>query len=192
MRVLSHILLLLFVTSCQPKEVSKKESLLTFTKRAMEMCKAAGTEGAKLVLAHQVTRAVEEMLAGRPAQEAAILLVCIESRFNYRAKSSAGAVGLTQVMPQYVKEFAARAGIPGQITADDLLDSEINLRIGIGQFRYLLSQHGQNVALALASYNAGLTSSTTKKTAALLPSNRETEGYLAKFFTAKQLLAQER
>lgn len=191
MKYLCHVILLGIVTGCAQKKESKP-SLVEFTQRAMAMCKAAGTDASRLVLAHQVARAAQETLPDRAGQEAAILLVCIESRFNAKARSSAGALGLTQVMPQYATEFASRAGIPGKVSPEDLLDSELNLRVGFGQFRYLLSQHGQNVALALASYNAGLMSPTTKKTAALMPSNRETEGYLAKFFTAKQLLAQER
>ena len=68
-----------------------------------------------------------------------------ESGFNPYAISPQGALGLMQVMPD-------TAGI---LSVEDLLEPEVNIEIGARYFAYLLEQFDGNLALALASYNAG-------------------------------------
>lgn len=76
-------------------------------------------------------------------------LVYVESRFNPRAVSSAGAIGLAQVMPS-----TARIYTPG-VTRDDLFDGTVNLRIGFRYLRHLLERYEGNLQLALLAYNRG-------------------------------------
>jgi hypothetical protein len=73
-----------------------------------------------------------------------LALVYQESRFDPCARSSAGAVGLAQLMPG----TAAQMGV-------DINDIEDNLRGGARYYRRQLDQHGGNITLALAAYNAG-------------------------------------
>ncbi|MDY6961195.1 MAG: lytic transglycosylase domain-containing protein [Pseudomonadota bacterium] len=73
-----------------------------------------------------------------------LALVYQESRFNPCARSSAGAIGLAQLMPA----TAASLGV-------EIYDIEDNLRGGARYYRRQLDRHGGNVALALAAYNAG-------------------------------------
>ncbi len=68
-----------------------------------------------------------------------------ESDGNPRCVSSAGAMGLMQLMPENVKE----AGIA------DPFDPEQNIAAGTKQLSGLLSQYHGNLDLALAGYNAG-------------------------------------
>ncbi len=79
----------------------------------------------------------------------AFRLVKVESGFNLRAKSRAGAVGITQVLPS-----TARLYEPG-LTTEQLVDRETNLRLGFRYLRDLLERYEGNLRLALLAYNRG-------------------------------------
>ncbi len=87
-------------------------------------------------------------------------LIRTESAFNKDAASWAGAVGLSQLMPETALDMAgriARRGGPdynvdGEI---DLLNPEINIYIGAWYLRYL-TDYTESVVLALAAYNGGM------------------------------------
>jgi soluble lytic murein transglycosylase-like protein len=68
-----------------------------------------------------------------------------ESNFNPRARSPVGAEGLMQLMPGLQKDFG--------IT--DPFDPRQNVMGGVRYLAKLLDMHRGDVALALASYNAG-------------------------------------
>ena len=68
-----------------------------------------------------------------------------ESGFNPYAISPQGALGLMQVMPETA----------GFYSVEDLLEPEVNIEVGARYFVRLLDQFDGDVALALASYNAG-------------------------------------
>lgn len=74
-------------------------------------------------------------------------LVEAESSFRPGAVSSAGAVGLMQVMP--------RTGSFVHGGAVDLGDPHINLDVGVRYLRELLEIYDGDLELALAAYNAG-------------------------------------
>ncbi len=78
-------------------------------------------------------------------------VVYAESRFDRKAKSSAGALGLAQVMPKTARMFD-----PGLID-EDLFDAEVNLRIGFRFLRQLLDGYQGDLSLALLAYNRGPT-----------------------------------
>ena len=69
----------------------------------------------------------------------------VESGFNARARSSKGAQGLMQLMPQ----TAAQYGVT------NLHDPYQNLTAGAKHLRELLDRYEGDVTLALAAYNAG-------------------------------------
>jgi peptidoglycan lytic transglycosylase len=81
-------------------------------------------------------------------------VVYTESRFNPSARSSAGAVGLMQLLPDTAKGIAVRTGGDGFVLSD-LLDPEINVRYGSWYLRSLLRKYGGDVSTALAAYHAG-------------------------------------
>jgi len=76
-------------------------------------------------------------------------LVRTESSFRRNAVSSAGAVGLTQVLPSTAQWLA-----PGT-KRSDLFDTRTNLRIGFRYLDYLLNKYNGNIRLALTAYNRG-------------------------------------
>jgi soluble lytic murein transglycosylase-like protein len=79
----------------------------------------------------------------------AFRLVKVESGFTQRAKSRAGAIGFTQVLPS-----TARLYEPG-LTTEQLYDRDTNLRIGFRYLRDLLDRYPTNMSLALLAYNRG-------------------------------------
>jgi soluble lytic murein transglycosylase-like protein len=78
----------------------------------------------------------------------AFRLVRVESEFDPRAKSKAGAIGLTQILPS-----TARLYEPG-VKVEQLYDPVTNLRLG---FRYLhdLQVRYRSLNHALVAYNRG-------------------------------------
>jgi len=76
-----------------------------------------------------------------------------ESHFRPDAVSSAGAIGLMQIMPPTGKDIAARLGLT--ITEDDLLNPGINIRFGSFYVRSMLNMFDEDIDKALAAYNGG-------------------------------------
>ncbi len=77
-----------------------------------------------------------------------------ESAFAHQAKSPVGALGLMQVMPKTAKEVARRGRIPYR-HEKELLQAELNIKIGSTYLQQLFHQHEGNLILATAAYNAG-------------------------------------
>ena len=76
-----------------------------------------------------------------------------ESHFYMGAGSSAGAIGLMQLMPQTAAWIARQLG--ESFTKDDLYDPAFNIRYGVWYLAELEREFGGNDILALAAYNAG-------------------------------------
>lgn len=77
-----------------------------------------------------------------------LAVIDVESRFRKYAVSRAGARGLMQVMPFWVKEL----GEPGQ----NLFHERTNLRYGCTILRHYLDRERGNLANALGRYNGSL------------------------------------
>jgi soluble lytic murein transglycosylase len=77
-----------------------------------------------------------------------------ESALDPRVISPAGAVGLTQLMLPTARQVAARLKLP-RPSRGDLMQPDLNIRIGARYLSDLVRRQQGEVALALASYNAG-------------------------------------
>jgi soluble lytic murein transglycosylase len=86
-----------------------------------------------------------------PALLAAVIYQ--ESRFRAHARSSSGAIGLMQLLPETASGIALRTG-GSRFRVADLYDPEINVRYGSWYLRHLLDKYGDERS-ALAAYNAG-------------------------------------
>jgi soluble lytic murein transglycosylase-like protein len=80
--------------------------------------------------------------------ELVLAVIEIESRFDKFAISSAGALGLMQVMPFWLKEI----GRP----EDNLFDTHTNLRMGCTILKYYMDKEKGDITHALARYNGSL------------------------------------
>lgn len=89
-----------------------------------------------------------EASRARLSPELVLALIQVESRFDRFAISSAGAQGLMQIMPFWLKEI----GRPG----DNLFKATTNLRMGCTILRYYLDKEKGDMTRALARYNGSL------------------------------------
>lgn len=78
-------------------------------------------------------------------------LIRQESRFNPLIKSSAGALGLMQVIPETAAESAKKMGMKKY----NLTNPPDNVKIGTYYLDYTHRTYNDNTLLAVASYNAG-------------------------------------
>lgn len=76
-------------------------------------------------------------------------LVRVESVFDTRAESPAGALGLTQLMLSTARFFEPN------VTRAQLLTADVNLRIGFTYLRALIRENKGDLKLALLVYNRG-------------------------------------
>lgn len=82
------------------------------------------------------------------APELVLALIEVESNFDQFAISSAGAQGLMQIMPFWLKEIGR--------TGDNLFNIRTNLRMGCTILRHYLDIEKGNITRALARYNGSL------------------------------------
>ncbi len=93
-----------------------------------------------------------------PALIAAV--VYEESRFKANSKSSAGAIGLMQLLPSTARGIATHTGGTKFDPRHDLYDADLNLRYGSWYLAHLRQKYAgrpNGGDLALAAYNAGQT-----------------------------------
>ncbi len=84
----------------------------------------------------------------------AFALIRQESAFTADARSSAGAMGLMQLMPRTAKQLTRGTGIRLK-NRMQLIDVETNLKLGMKHLGKVLRRFDNNPLLALAAYNAG-------------------------------------
>jgi hypothetical protein len=134
-----------------PTEVASVEQVADPPQRAVQMDAPPITVQAAPKATVKLSEAdLGEMLAraGKAHNLDVDLLASVvkaESGGNARAVSRAGAQGLMQLMPQ----TAAELGVSDGLQPDE------NVRGGSAYLDALLSRYGDNLALALAAYNAG-------------------------------------
>ncbi len=166
--------------------VEKKETIDQFAERLLPVCNVNLSELRRKVSIAQIIRISSTTFEKQEQQEAFLYLICIESKFDNGVKSKVGAVGYTQLMPKFFIGFAKSCGY--ETAGDkDIYDSEINLTVGACVFKQLLNKFDGNTALALAGYNSGPDSATTKSLSKLGSNGQaETFNYVAKFAVLRE------
>jgi len=101
------------------------------------------------------------------------LMIRMESGYNPRAVSAKGARGVMQLMPATARRFGV----------EDSFNAYENLGAGIRYFGELLDRFDNDLALALAAYNAGPEAVARHGG---VPPYRETRNYVSSILTAYQ------
>jgi len=122
-------------------------------------------------------------------------VIYAESKFeDSEGTSSAGALGLMQLLPSTARFIAQRTG-GTRFTTADLATPDVNIAYGSWYLRYLLDRYGGNKVLALAAYNGGETNVNRWLAAAQARGNSfgisdipfsETRAYVAKVLAAER------
>jgi peptidoglycan lytic transglycosylase len=116
------------------------------------VAKLARQEGVELL---DYLYPMQTLPAGNNPEDALVLAVIRqESAFDQKAQSSAGALGLMQLMPRTAKHVAKKLQIPYS-DAKLTKDPSYNIRLGRAYLGDLLDGFGGSYILAVASYNAG-------------------------------------
>lgn len=153
-------------------------SLQEYSLKVMEVCGTKISPMRQSAIATSIEVVVPWYIKDRADQEMFVMLICIESRFDNRAKSPVGAVGLAQLMPKYAQNFADLCNL-GKLEAGDIEDPTINISLGACFFSSLRKELKSSI-LAVAAYNAGPASSSVRNLAMLGNPVHETASYVAK------------
>ncbi|MDG2049930.1 MAG: transglycosylase SLT domain-containing protein [Myxococcota bacterium] len=78
-----------------------------------------------------------------------------ESGFRPAVMSSAGAMGLLQLMPETARRQAERSGLPELEEDERLFDPPVNIALGSAYLEYLANRFPGRPSAIIASYNAG-------------------------------------
>jgi soluble lytic murein transglycosylase-like protein len=106
----------------------------------------------KLELAcYHATTIVQKSLETSLNPATAAALITVESSWRPHVVSSAGACGLTQVVPKWTGRMTGGR----QYTCDELKNPEDSIRAGIAALGYWRKRYRRNTRLALCGYNAG-------------------------------------
>lgn len=132
-----------------------------------------------------------------PALVAAV--VYAESKFDEHARSSQGAVGLMQILPETARQIADESGGTA-FTTEDLEDPRINVRYGSYYLRQALQAYDGDLRAAVASYNAGMGAANAWFAAAHADGHKlrlkdipypETRAYVEKVLEARRVYREE-
>lgn len=103
-------------------------------------------------------------------------VIAVESGYNARARSKAGARGLMQLMPATARRFGVR----------DSFDPAQNVNAGARYLSYLINLYENDLELALAAYNAG--ESAVERYGMAIPPFAETMRYVPRVIDIYQKL----
>lgn len=112
-------------------------------------------------------------------------LIAAESGFDAKAVSPKGAVGLMQVMPATARDYGL-VDEKRRTVARKLADPRTNIATGSRHLRHLLNKFPDRPELAVAAYNAGL--STVRRAGNQVPPIVETQNYVRTVMTLYAVL----
>lgn len=115
-------------------------------------------------------------LAASVESELLRAVIAVESGFDPRAKSTRGAVGLMQLMPETARRFGAT----------NRYDPSQNIGAGARYLGSLIERYGNDIELALAAYNAG--EGAVDRCGRCIPPYKETQAYVPRVLRVYRML----
>jgi hypothetical protein len=91
---------------------------------------------------------IEESMNSRVPPALALAVARVESNFEPRAQSPAGAKGVMQLMPKTARDVFG-------VREDELWNARLNIQLGISYLEQLFDQYGGRWDSALSHYNGG-------------------------------------
>ncbi|MBE6576545.1 MAG: lytic transglycosylase domain-containing protein [Ruminococcaceae bacterium] len=82
-------------------------------------------------------------------------VIKVESDFDPRARSSAGARGLMQMMPKTFEWLTGEEHLGENLDTEELYEPEVSIKYGTYYLNYLHKKFNNNWNTALAAYNGG-------------------------------------
>lgn len=101
-------------------------------------------------------------------------VIAAESNYDLKARSSRGAMGLMQLMPDTARRFGAK----------DPFDASDNLMAGASYLKWLMRLFDDDLPLVLAAYNAG--EQAVLKAGRRIPPFPETQAYVPRVLALRQ------
>ena len=137
-------------------QVAQLMTDLGYPEVAVRTAKQAGYSGVLLLnYAFPVIEVPAYQGAGAAPETPLVLaLIRQETEFDPNAVSSAGALGIMQMMPATAQKVARRAGLPFD-QSKLLYDTRYNMQLGMGELQAQVDNWGGSYILAIAAYNAG-------------------------------------
>jgi len=163
----------------QAKKLEELKQIELHIVKSMLLTKARLTEVQKATIVSTLSTIAVSEFSNFEQRELWIAVIAQESKFNPKAESPAGALGIGQVMPTSADWYGEQCGIT-DITKQDLYDIRINAMISACIFNALLVKTNGSPSLALVSYNAGEFSKDVKNIDKMVNINTESANYVAK------------
>ena len=152
-------LLLLLANATRTSRAGDGEAVARKTRERINTYSVLKSHDVKLSEASlwNVTESVVEESAKHSLDPMLVLAVMkVESRFDHRAVSPRGALGLMQIRPIVVDELVDEGEIPEWKSKPNLRDPILNIKIGVAYLNYLKKMFN-HLPFALAAYNSGPT-----------------------------------
>lgn len=174
------------ITISSSSDEDMRKELGIYTLKLMDVVDSPLSKTMRAIISRSVVDVSMDIFSTQEERKEFAVLISIESKFNPRARSHAGALGLTQVIPKYAKEFGAKCGLD-DVSPEDLEYPTVNLVVGACRFKTLLELFNGQTAMALVAYNAGQYSDQLKQLQRLETiASTETASYVTKFIYVKQ------
>lgn len=109
--------------------------------------------------------------------EYALAVMTVESRFNHKAVSPCGAIGLMQIMPSTFKSIAKKNML--EYSPSDIYDTRKNIIVGVLYLNYLKEKYS-SYELISAGYNGGPVAAKNWRKGKLSNVPSETKKYVKK------------